>query len=89
MNLDFSEDGNVKVSMIPYLNEILHDFPELLGDIATSSAADHLFKVRPDGEARLLPEDQAVSFHHFVAQLLFMSSRERRDIHVSVAFLTT
>ena len=35
MNLDFSEDGNVKVSMIPYLNEILNDFPELLGVIAT------------------------------------------------------
>ena len=35
MNLDFSEDGNVKVSMIPYLNIILRDFPDLLGDIAT------------------------------------------------------
>ena len=77
MNLDFSEDGNCKVSMIPYLNELLRDFPELLGAIATSPAADHLFKVRPEGEARLLPEEQAISFHHFVARLLFMSSRAR------------
>ena len=51
MNLDFSEDGNVKVSMIPYLNEVLHDFSELLGDIAKSLSADHLFQVRPDNEA--------------------------------------
>ena len=66
MNLDFSEDGNVKVSsMIPYLLEILRDFPELLGDTAMSPAADHLFKVRSDEEARLLPEEQAISFHHF------------------------
>ena len=51
MNLDFSEDGNVKVSMIIYLNEILRDFPELLGDITMSPAANHLFKVRSDDEA--------------------------------------
>ena len=51
MNLDFSKDGNVKVSMIPYLLEILHDFPELLGNIVISPAADHLFKVRSDEEA--------------------------------------
>jgi hypothetical protein len=75
--------------MIPYLNELLRDFPELIGAIATSPAADHLFKVRPEGEARLLPEEQAISFHHFVARLLFMSSRARRDIQVAVAFLTT
>ena len=89
MNLDFSEDGNVKVSMIPYLLEILRHFPELLGDTATSPAANHLFKVRSDKEARLLPEEQAISFHHFVAQLLFMSSRVHRDKHTAVAFLTT
>ena len=69
MNLDFSEDGNVKVSMIPYLNKILHDFPELLGNITTSPAADHLFRVHSDEETQLLPEEQAISFHHFVVRL--------------------
>ena len=57
MNLDFSEDENVKVSMMPHLNEILHNFPELLGNIATSPAADHLFRVHSDKEAQLLPEE--------------------------------
>ena len=60
INLDFSEDGNMKVSMIPYLLEILRDFPELLGDTAMSPAADHLFKVRSTEEARLLSEEQAI-----------------------------
>ena len=89
MNLDFSEDGNVKVSMIPYLLEILHDLPELPGDITMSPAANHLVNVRSDKEAQLLPEEQAISFHHFIARLLFMSSRVRRDIQTAVVFLTT
>ena len=74
MNLDFSEDRNMKVLMIPYLNEIIHDFQELLDNIATSPAADHLFKVCSSDKARLLPEEHAVLFHHFIARLLFMSS---------------
>ena len=56
MNLDFSEDESVKVSMVPYLNEILRNSPGFLGDIATAPAADHLFKVHRDDKARLLPE---------------------------------
>ena len=65
--------------MLSYLNEILRDFPELLGDIVTSPAAGHLFKVRPDDEARLLLEEHAISFRHFVA----------RDIQIAVVSLTT
>ena len=65
MNLDFSEDGNVKVSMILYLNEILHDFSELLGDIAMSPAADHLFKVtqmiKRESSWRNMPSHSTIS----------------------------
>ena len=31
MNLDFSDKGNIKVSMIPYLLNVLKEFPEELG----------------------------------------------------------
>ena len=34
-------------------------------------------------------EDWAEMFHQSVAQLLFLSSISRRDIHVVVSFLTT
>ena len=37
----------------------------------------------------MLPEEQAVTFHHVTAQLLFVSQRARRDIQTAVAFLTT
>jgi hypothetical protein len=40
-------------------------------------------------EARPLEEDQALAFHHTIAQLLFMATRSRRDIQTAVAFLTT
>ncbi len=56
--------------------------------MASSPAADHLFNIRPPDEARILPESQAIAFHHTTAQLLFLS-RVRRDIQTAVAFLTT
>ena len=45
--------------------------------------------MRDESEAKFLPEEQAVMFHHSVAQLLFLSMRARRDIQTAVLFLTT
>ena len=45
--------------------------------------------IRDEKEARRLNEEQALAFHHTVAQLLFMATRARRDIQTAVAFLTT
>ena len=42
------------MSMIPYLINLLKEFPEELGAIADTTAPDHLFIVRPEGESRLL-----------------------------------
>ncbi len=56
---------------------------------AATSAAAHLFKVRDKKEAQPLKEEQAIAFHHTVAQLLFMATRARRDIQTAVASLTT
>ena len=45
--------------------------------------------IRDNEDARKLNEEQALAFHHTVAQLLFMAMRARRDIQMAVAFLTT
>ena len=37
----------------------------------------------------MLPEEQAVTFHHVTAQLLFVSQQARRDIQTALVFLTT
>ena len=52
-------------------------------------AHDKLFVIRDESETRKLKEEQALAFHHTVAQLLFMATRARRDIQKAVAFLTT
>ena len=51
--------------------------------------ADHLFSVRETDKAKYLPEEKAIAFDHTTAQLLFLISRERRDIQTAASFLTT
>ena len=70
--------------MIKHLQKVFDDFPDEIGKSASTPASDHLFQVRDPEEAetlrKYLPEEQAAHFHHTVAQLLFISSRVRRDI---------
>jgi hypothetical protein len=89
MILDFSLDGNVIINMTEYIGKILEDFLEEISGMRTTPAADHLFDIRDEADARPLPEEQAREFHHAVAQLLFLSARARRDIQPVTAFLTT
>jgi hypothetical protein len=89
MDLDYSDPGKLKVAMIKYIKKILTDFPEAITSISATPAADHLFEVRDEENAKWLPEEQAQAFHHCVAQLLFLSARARPDIKTAVAFLTT
>ena len=52
-------------------------------------AADYLLTVRDESEAKPLPEEQALSFHRTVAQVLYLAARSRHDIQPVTAFLTT
>ena len=45
--------------------------------------------MRDDNKDKLLPEEQAQSFHHITAKLLFMCARARPDIRTAVSFLCT
>ena len=89
MMLDFTFEGHVIVNMTDYIGTILADFPEEITGTRTTPAADHLFDVRDEADARPLPEEQAREFHHAVAHLLFLSARAWRDIQPVTAFLTT
>ena len=89
VDMEFRKDGTLGVSMIPYLKNVIAEFPELITGKSPTPAADHLFKIRDEKEAKLLEEERALVFHHTVAQLLFMATRARRDIQTAVAFLTT
>jgi hypothetical protein len=89
MTLDFTNKGEVKVTMIDYLKGVINDFPEIITGTAITPATANLFEVRPDIERKVIGEEQARAFHHSVAQLLFATTRARKDIQHTVAFLTT
>jgi hypothetical protein len=88
MTITFSEPGSTKFDMIPYISKILTGFPEKITGVSFTAAADHLFDIHPTHEALFLPEEQAQSFHHTTAQLLFLL-RVCRDIKPMIAFFTT
>ena len=88
MTLDYSVKGQVQVSMVPLIQNKINEFPEEKTSSASTPASDHHFQVRGQG-AVLLTKEQAIAFHHKVAQLLFVSARAWQDIQTSVAFLTT
>jgi hypothetical protein len=87
--MEFCNDETLEVSMIKYLKNVIAEFPELIKGRAATPAHDKLFVIRDDDKARKLNEEQALAFHHTVAQLLFMEKRARQDIQTVVAFLTT
>jgi hypothetical protein len=89
MTLDYSIEGEVKITMVDYLKGVSGDFPEVIEGMAPTAAPEHLFDVRPNKERVLLDEEQVRAFHHVVAQLLVSSSRARKDIQLAVSFLTT
>jgi hypothetical protein len=87
--MEFNDDGTLEASMITYLKNVISEFPEMITGKSATPPAEHLFTIREDKDARPLNEEQAIAFHHTVAQLLFMATRVRRDIQTAVAFLTT
>ena len=87
IDFDFGVEGEVKISMIPYVKSIISDFMEEITGSAATPAADHLFQVNE--EAEKLSEEMSVAFHNATAKLLFLCKRARPDIQTAVAFLTT
>ncbi len=72
MDLNFTLDSVVQVSMIAYTSKVISDFPESITTSCTSPAGDHLFTIRT--KVKFLLKEQAQAFHHTVAQLLFYAS---------------
>ena len=64
-------------------------FLEYLGTTTATPEADHLFTVHNEGKTQDLPEEQAQTLHHTVAQLMFMSARIHQYMQTALALLTT
>ncbi|KAG7356172.1 enoyl-CoA hydratase [Nitzschia inconspicua] len=88
MTIDFSNTEFVQFYMHDFVNGIIEETPaELLKGIPTTPAANHLFDI--DDNAEKLDSQQAITFHHLVAKLLYLCKRARPDLQLAVAFLTT
>jgi hypothetical protein len=87
MTLDFVTPGKVIVKMQDYNEEMLDELPPEFSGVATTPAADHLFRVNPDAEK--LSTELSDLFHHFTTKLLYLSKRARPDVQTTTTFFTT
>ena len=78
--MNLSKKDLIEVLMIEYLGNIIDKFPDETKSIAATPVADLIFHIRENSEAKFLPEEYAVAFHHKVLQLLYVCTRARRDI---------
>ena len=86
IGLDFSNPGEFIVDMEDYLDEIITGLPDDMSGVATTPAADHLFKIRDN--APKLNDERAELFHRVTAQILFVAHRGRPDLRTATSFLT-
>jgi hypothetical protein len=89
MTLDYSVPGQVKITMLDYVDEILAAFEKAEpkgGGTKKSAAPDSLFKVDKDCEK--IAQAKAVELHNLVAKTLYATKRAMQDICTEIAFLT-
>ncbi len=87
MKLNYSNAGEVKLSMVDYLKEAIESFPEQISRSVASPVANHLFKVNEKCDK--LNDSRGWIFHNLVTKLLWTCKRARPDIQTAVSFLTT
>jgi hypothetical protein len=88
MELEYTEDGKVKIGMIGYVENMLSDFPIKFKktDKAASPAGNSLFN---EGQGKKLKTTRAEIYHTTVAKGLFLCKRARPDIQPTIAVLCT
>jgi Reverse transcriptase (RNA-dependent DNA polymerase) len=77
--------ANIKMS--DYLQEAIEESGLDIQRVATTPARKSLFEVNEG--AKLLDDNEAMSFHRVVAKLLYVSIRARMDLLLAISFLTT
>jgi hypothetical protein len=87
MDIEFLDDGRLKILMKDYISEAIEDFGEDVTRKAASPAAKGLSEV--NSQSKRLSQDKSDKFHSIVAKLLYVCIRSRLDTSLAVAFLTT
>ena len=90
MTLDYTVRGQVQITMIDFLDEVLTAFDKAEpkgGGTKTSAAPDNIFKVDEDCEK--LPQSKTLQFHNLAEKTLYATKQARPDTCTAVAFLMT
>ena len=90
MTLDWSTPGEVRVTQLGFVSDLLRESGmDFSGRASTSPAAENLFDTREDSEAGEIDKTTKDWFHRFTAKMLYLSKRTRPEILTTVAFLCT
>ena len=89
MTLDYTVRGQVQITMIDFLDEVLVAFDKAEpkgGGTKTSAAPENLFKVNEYCEK--LPHSKTVQFHNLAEKTVYETKQARPYTCTTVAFLT-
>ena len=90
MTLDYSVDGQVKITMLGYIKECIELFEKMVPKeqgSKSSAAPKNLFVV--NDSSKKLSDSKREQFHSLVAKILFAAKRARPDTGTAISFLTT
>ena len=85
MSFDFSNDGEVKITMQKFIDELMNVYN--VSSVSDTPCGNNLFELFPDSP--LLDRKQMENFHSIVAKCLYLSKRVRPDILLTVSYLTS
>ena len=85
ITINHSSPGKVIFYMIYYIGKMLDYTPEEMKGVSETPVAHHLFDIAED--ATKLTRTNADLFHHFMAQLLYLSKISHPNIQLSVSLL--
>jgi hypothetical protein len=87
MDIIFKQNGTVEIQMKDYIKEAIEASLEDVSKSVSTPAQRTLFEIDEDSEA--LGKKQSELYHHIVAKLLYVSTRCRLDIQLTIGFLCT
>lgn len=87
MDLSFGDNKDVSISMKEYIMEAIEEIGIEIKGKVMSPAAEFLFVVNEESDK--LEKERAELFHRIVAKLLFVSTRGRPDIQLTISYLCT
>ena len=87
MMLDLRTPGDLWLNMLDYIKGVPEDLTEVIAGISMNRAKNNLFQFKPEDEKKLINKERATSSHHIVSQMIFITSRDRKEIKMAIIHL--